>query len=303
MSARTPPRRQSASPSSDQGERLQKVLAAAGIGSRRQCEQLILEGRVEVDAKVVTQLGTRIDPHKQKVRVDGVALAPRRSIYYIINKPPGIVCTNRDPQGRLRVIDLIETDERLFTVGRLDKSSEGLLLVTNDGDLANGLTHPRYGVEKTYYVEVIGQPSGEELESLRRGVHLAEGVARVTSVKIRRKMKKTTALEMVLNEGRNREIRRLLARFGNKVVCLRRIAVGPLKLGNLPVGAHRSLAREEINSLRHAIASPTAARRPSTKKRGRAGDRVPSRGDAVRGRPRKGPPQGKKKRPPRKPGR
>ena len=151
------------------------MLAAAGVGSRRQCELLIQEGRVEVDGQVVTQLGTRVDPARQQVRADGQLLRPARHIHLMVNKPAGVLSTSRDPGGRVRVIDLIGGEQRLFTVGRLDKSSEGLLLVTNDGALAYQLLHPRFGVERVYEVVVAGEPSRENLDTLRRGVHLAEG--------------------------------------------------------------------------------------------------------------------------------
>jgi 23S rRNA pseudouridine2605 synthase len=236
---------------STRGERLQKVLAAAGLGSRRQCEELILAGRVEIDHEVVTELGTRVDPDKQAIRVDGVRLPRAQRVYYAVNKPKGALCTNRDPSGRPRVIDLVPSREkRLFTVGRLDMHSEGLILVTNDGELANRLTHPRYGVEKTYRVLVAGHPTREQISQLRRGVHLAEGLARVAGVRINSRYKQSTNLEMVLTEGRNREIRRLLARMGHKVLSLVRIAIGPVRLGNLAPGDYRRLSRQEIQTLR-----------------------------------------------------
>ncbi len=247
-------------PSATTGERLQKVLAAAGFGSRRDCEQLILDGRVEVDRKHVTELGTRVDPATQTLHVDGEQVKLRRRVYYMINKPLGVVSTNRDPDGRTRVIDLIDTAERLFTVGRLDRTSEGLIIVTNDGDLANRLTHPRYGVEKTYIVQVAGNPSEKALDALRHGVRLAEGVARVSSLRVRRREKKSTILEFVLNEGRNREIRRLLARVGHKVLQLRRISVGTLHLGELPIGANRPLSSDEVKALRQLVKRPSPAR-------------------------------------------
>ncbi len=234
-------------------ERLQKVMAAAGIGSRRHCEELILAGRVEVDQHTVRKLGTCVDPEQQEVRVDGTPLKPARRAYYLVNKPVGIVSTNFDPSGRPRVIDLLPpTKERLFTVGRLDLSSEGLMLVTNDGELANRLSHPRYGVEKTYHALVAGKPEAEVLDSLRRGVHLAEGVARVASVKIRSESKQSTLLEIVLAEGRNREIRRILAKVGHKVMRLKRVAIGPLRLKDLDVGQWRPLRRDELDLLRQA---------------------------------------------------
>jgi len=232
---------------------LQKVLAAAGFGSRRQCEELILAGRVEVDRKVVTELGTRADLAEQQVRLDGVPLNLSRRLYYALNKPDGVVCTSRDPSGRPQAIDLVPSEGgRLFTVGRLDLHSEGLILVTNDGNLADRLTHPRYGVEKTYRVLVAGHPTPQLVGDLRRGVHLAEGVARVVSVRIKRRHKDSTILEMVLDEGRNREIRRLLARLGHKVLHLARIAIGPVRLGKLPPGAYRRLTRQEVDALLHA---------------------------------------------------
>jgi len=226
-------------------------MAAAGIGSRRHCEELILAGRVEVDGEVVPKLGTRVDAERQEVRVDGTPLRSMRRVYYLVNKPVGVVSTNFDPAGRTRVIDLLPaTKERLFTVGRLDRSSEGLMLVTNDGELANRLTHPRYGIEKTYHALVAGTPSAEVFESLRRGVHLAEGVARVVGIKAKRELKQSTLLEIVLAEGRNREIRRILAKVGHKVLRLKRVAVGPLRLKDIEPGQWRPLRREEIESLR-----------------------------------------------------
>ncbi len=242
----------------DEPQRLQKVLAAAGLGSRRQCEELITAGRVEVDRRVVTELGTRVDAVGQQIRVDGVPLARPKLVYYAVNKPAGVLCTNRDPSGRPRVVDLLPaTDARLFTIGRLDLHSEGLILVTNDGDLANRLTHPRYGVAKTYRVVVAGRPARDVLTKLVQGVHLAEGVARAERVEIQSLHKESTVLEMVLREGKNREIRRVLARVGHKVERLTRIAVGPVRLGNLPPGASRRLTREEVAALRregrHAV--------------------------------------------------
>ncbi len=238
-------------------ERLQKVLAAAGLGSRRQCEELILTGRVEVDRKVVAELGTKVDPMQQQIRVDGVVLATPQRAYFAVHKPSGVVCTNRDPAGRTRVVDLVPFPElRLFPVGRLDLHSEGLILLTNDGELSNRLTHPRYGVEKTYRVLVAGRPSREVLAELRRGVHLAEGLARVSDVIVRKELKQSTILEIVLKEGRNREIRRILARVGHKVLRLLRLAVGPVRLGSLPPAEFRRLTREELDALRHATLTP-----------------------------------------------
>lgn len=238
------------------GLRLQKVLASAGLGSRRQCEELISSGRVEVDRQVVTELGTRVDPEQQDVRVDGVPLHPQKHVYYAVNKPLGVVSTNRDPSGRPRVIDLVPIQsQRLFPIGRLDLNSEGLILVTNDGELANRLTHPRYEVPKTYRVLVAGRPEPQALDKLLHGVHLAEGVARADRIEVKSHHKESTILEMVLREGRNREIRRILAKLGHKVLRLVRIRVGPVKLGTLPPGKSRRLTREEVDALRAACRS------------------------------------------------
>ncbi|MEX0641800.1 MAG: pseudouridine synthase, partial [Pirellulales bacterium] len=248
-------------------DRLQKVLAAAGIASRRGCEQLILDGRVEVDHQVVSVLGSRVDPTQQEIRVDGELLHKPVLVYFAVHKPVGVVSTSRDPAGRPRVTDLLPPNTpRSFCVGRLDISSEGLILMTNDGELANRLTHPRHGVEKIYQVQVAGQVEREVLDKLHRGVHLAEGIAHAKHVQIRSQRKQSTLLEMVLDEGRNREIRRLLAQFGHKVQRLRRIAVGPVRLGDLPAGAVRALDRKEISALHRAVARGTdeSTQTPST---------------------------------------
>lgn len=251
-SPKTTSPQQSAVPA--EAERLQKVLASAGIGSRRQCEELIRTGRIEVDGQVVTEQGVRVDPFRQEVRVDGQAVAQSNRVYYAVNKPAGVVTTNLDPSGRPRVVDLIPGDRnRLFPVGRLDLYSEGLILVTNDGELANRLTHPRFGITKTYRVQVAGDPSEEVLNKLRRGVHLAEGVAKVDRLIVKHRHGKSSTLEMDLSEGKNREIRRILAQVGHKVLRLLRTAVGPIRLGRLAPGEHRRLTRAEIDALRRAV--------------------------------------------------
>ncbi len=234
------------------GDRLQKVLAASGVASRRECEEWIQQGRVEVDGQVVVELGTRVEPLQQQIREDGVALARPKREYFIVNKPVDVLCTNHDPSGRTRVFDLLPTHDRLFTVGRLDRASEGLILITNDGDLAHRLMHPRFEVEKTYQVRVAGLPSSEVLAKLQKGVHLAEGVARVAGLTVRRRHRLSTDMEVVLKEGKNREIRRVLARVGHKVMWLKRIALGPLRLGNLPVGGFRRLTADELRALQQS---------------------------------------------------
>ncbi len=235
------------------GERLQKVLAAAGVASRRECETLILEGRVEVDRETVAVLGTRVDPLQQEIRVDGTPLPKPRQVYYLVNKPVGVVSTNRDPEGRTRVVDMVPSETRLFTIGRLDRYSEGLIILTNDGELTNQLTHPRYGIAKTYRAKVVGTPTTETLQKLREGVHLAEGMAKVASLTVRSRHARGSELEIILTEGRNREIRRILAKVGHKVQQLRRTAIGPIRLGKLAPGEYRQLTFDEVRQLRRAV--------------------------------------------------
>src|SRR5213082_3191947 len=165
-------------------DRLNKLLAHAGVGSRRQCDELIRAGRVRVDDQPVDDLGTKVDPEAQRVAVDGHPVKLERLVYWLVNKPRGVVCTNFDPAGRPRAIDLVpHVEQRVYTVGRLDETSEGLLLLTNDGDLAHRLMHPRFGVPKTYVVQVAGFPTREDLQQLLRGVFLAEGKVKAKSVK------------------------------------------------------------------------------------------------------------------------
>lgn len=250
------------------GERLQKVLAAAGLGSRRQCEELIVEGRVEVDRQVIAELGAKVDPQQHEIRVDGEVLRQPRLAYYMLHKPQGVISTARDPSGRPRVTDLVPPDlGRLFPVGRLDMSSEGLMLLTNDGELANQLMHPRYGVEKTYLVVVAGDVGPEVATKLLQGVRLAEGVARAVGVKIKSHKSKSSTLEIVLDEGRNREIRRLLAKLDHKVLRLTRIAIGPLRMGELPEGAYRPLTHEEISKLQQAAGGAPRKKKAATKRK------------------------------------
>jgi 23S rRNA pseudouridine2605 synthase len=261
-------------PKPDDGrERLQKVLAAAGIASRRECEELIAEGRVEVDNQVVTELGTRVDPRSQTIHVDGELLHKPKLVYFAVNKPEGVVSTARDQAGRPRVTDLLPRDTpRVFNVGRLDMASEGLILMTNDGELANKLTHPRHGVEKTYHVQVAGNPETTLLGQLTKGVYLADGHVKAVRAQFKGKHKKSTIIEIVLNEGKNREIRRLLAKLGHKVQRLTRVAVGPVKLGEMPPGAFRPLDTREIGLLKKVADGIDIApakklrRRPAAKK-------------------------------------
>lgn len=253
-------------------ERLQKVLATAGFGSRRKCEELIEMGRVEVDRHIVTQLGTKVAPTTQTIRVDGEPIKLPKKRYFVVNKPPGVLSTSSDPWARMRVIDLVDSEDRMFTVGRLDMDTSGLILVTNDGQLANELAHPRYAVTKTYLATVAGKPSIDVLKKLKKGIYLAEAQTNVQSVRLKKGHHVKSILEIVLAEGRNREIRRMLARVGHKVLQLRRIALGPIRLGDLPDGAYRELSLAEIKALRNLGKAPTK-RRQNTNRRSAVGAR------------------------------
>jgi 23S rRNA pseudouridine2605 synthase len=236
-------------------ERLNKLLAHAGVGSRRHCDALIRAGRVAVDGQPVHDLGTKVDPETHQLSVDGRPVDLEQPVYWLVNKPRGVVCTNHDPAGRMRAIDLVpHVDQRVYTVGRLDEMSEGLLLLTNDGDLAFRLMHPRFGVEKTYLVQVQGQPSKADLAQLVRGVWLTEGKVRARRVKRLKRQGESTWLRIVLAEGKNREIRRMLARLGHKVLTLKREAIGPVRLDRLPKGKARRLSGAELQALKLAAA-------------------------------------------------
>lgn len=237
----------------ESGLRLQVVLAAAGYGSRRQCEELIQDGRVDVDGKTVSELGVRVSPSSQKIRVDGEALPKLRPVYLALNKPKNALCTNSDPQGRRRVGELIPREfGRLFPVGRLDQNSEGLLLLTNDGALAERLTHPRFEVPKKYKVQVAGLVDFNLVRDLKRGVHIAEGVVQADEVVVKSRYKMSSILEITLKEGKNREIRRMLARLGHKVMQLQRVQIGPIKLGKMAPGEFRRLTTQEVAALYRA---------------------------------------------------
>lgn len=234
--------------------RLQKFLAMAGVDSRRNCEEYIRTGRVTVDGEVITDPARSVNPKIQEIKLDSERLKPPRFRYFLVNKPRGFLCTNSDPQGRPRAVDLVPfTDQRLFTVGRLDENTEGMLLVTNDGDIAQRLAHPRFEVIRKYRCLVAGFPQPDILNELREGMYFAEGFFRFRSVRVFKRRGRSTILELELQEGKNREIRRLMARVGHKVQALERIAFGPLKLGSLPPGRHRELSSFEIRQLRQFI--------------------------------------------------
>jgi 23S rRNA pseudouridine2605 synthase len=233
---------------------LQKVLAKAGFGSRRACEELIEEGRVEVNGVVAT-LGRRVDPEQDRVTVDGVTIPVRPGlVYYLLNKPAGVVTTAHDPEGRPTVVDLVPGEPRVFPVGRLDRDTEGLLLLTNDGDLAHGLTHPSRGVPKTYLVEVAGVPGKAALRRLREGVDLEDGRTAPARARLTQTAPTGAALEIVIHEGRNRQVRRMCEAVGHPVRRLVRTRFGPMRDHRLAPGQWRPLTPAEIRSLYEAIA-------------------------------------------------
>ena len=238
--------------SSGEGERLQKVLARVGIGSRRVCEDLIGEGRVRVDGEMAV-LGRRVDPETALIEVDGAPVGVRPDlVHYVLNKPAGVVTTADDPQGRPTVVGLVPDEPRVFPVGRLDVDTEGLLLLTNDGELAHRLTHPSYGVEKEYVAEVEGLPTRAVLRRLREGVELDDGPtapARATLVD-------PSVVRLTIHEGRNRQVRRMCEGVGHSVVRLIRTRIGPLADRSLAPGAWRELTGDEVRSLQRAVAEP-----------------------------------------------
>jgi 23S rRNA pseudouridine2605 synthase len=235
-------------------ERLNKYLAHAGVGSRRHCDDLIAAGRVKVDGVAVTDLGLKIDPEKHQVSVDDHPVKSEKPVYWAVNKPVGYLCTNHDPAGRPVAGDLLpHVDQRVYTVGRLDEASEGLLLMTNDGELAFPLMHPRFGIPKTYLVLVAGKPSPTDLQKLLDGVWLSDGKVKAKDVKRLKPQGNSTWLRVVLTEGKNREIRRMLASLGHKVMKLRRVAIGPVKLDKLPKGKARRVSEPELAALREWV--------------------------------------------------
>jgi 23S rRNA pseudouridine2605 synthase len=236
-------------------QRLNKYLAHAGVGSRRHCDKLIAAGRVKVNGVKVTELGLKVDPAAHQIAVDDQPVRAEKLVYWAVNKPIGHLCTNHDPSGRPLAIHLLpHVEQRVYTVGRLDEASDGLLFMTNDGDLAQALMHPRYGVPKTYYALVAGRPTDDDLQKLLDGVWLSDGKVRAKSVKRIKGQGHGTWLRIVLTEGKNREIRRMLAKLDHKVMRLKRLAIGPVKLDKLPKGKARRVSEEELKGLRAFVA-------------------------------------------------
>jgi 23S rRNA pseudouridine2605 synthase len=238
----------------NEGIRLQKVLAEAGVGSRRHCEQLIADGRVKVDGKVVAWFGARVDPQQVVIHVDDRRVETRAEMrYYAVNKPRGVVSTMTDPQGRRTLADYVHVPERLFHVGRLDTDTEGLILLTNDGELSHRLTHPRYGVEKTYLAEVPGPIPRDLGKRLRAGVTLDDGPAKADRFRVVETAGRRALVEVTLHEGRKHIVRRLLAEVGYPVRQLARTEFGPIRLGSLKPGTMRALSSREVGELYAAV--------------------------------------------------
>lgn len=237
------------------GVRLQRVLAAAGLGSRRACEALIEEGRVQVDGAVVVDQGLRVDPARAVIHVDGLRIASAPDhVYLMLNKPAGVLSTMHDPEGRLTVADFLGMrDARLFHVGRLDADTEGLILFTNDGDLAHRLSHPSFGVRKTYLAEITGPVARDVGKRLKAGVELDDGPAKIDSFRLVSTVGSRVMVELSLHEGRKHIVRRLLAEVGHPVSRLVRTDLGPLSLGNLKPGKQRKLSQQEVGALYRAV--------------------------------------------------
>ncbi|QDT31382.1 pseudouridine synthase [Thalassoglobus polymorphus] len=249
--------------------RLQRYLAQCGLGSRRECEELIEQGRVEIDGVTVDKLGSNVKPTIQTVTLDGENLKFERKRYYLLNKPPGFLCTAKDPQGRRTIFDLFPPEgPRLFCVGRLDEATTGLLIVTNDGDLSQKLAHPKHRIHRLYKAQVAGHPDREVFNQLKEGHYFTEGKFKVHDIRPIKKQGQSTWVEITMTEGQNREIRRLLARTGHKVMKLERIGFGPIRIGRVPIGQFRELRREELGKLFEILERNKAGGSTSPKKAG-----------------------------------
>jgi len=245
-----------ANPFKGQKERLQKILSRAGMASRREAEKWIQEGRVAVNGKVVKKLGSQADASRDKIKVDGKLIPEFSRLYYIFNKPGGVITSMGDPQGRPNLGEWLKPLRKrghIFSVGRLDFNSSGLLLLTNDGELAQRLTHPRYEVKKNYRVKISARPSEKELDRLRRGVRLKDGKTSPARVRILQLLRKNAWVEVEIHEGRYHEVRRMFEAIGYFVEKLIRVRFGPVHLGSLGPGEMRRLSREEISALKKTV--------------------------------------------------
>jgi len=232
-------------------QRLQKILASSGIASRRKSEELIRSGVVRVNGEVVDRLPAFADAEKDRITVQGKKLTKESKVYFVLNKPGGVICTNRDPRGRKKAVDLVPVKKRIFCVGRLDADTTGVILLTNDTELANKLTHPRYGIPKTYVARVKGRISGESVERLKKGVWLSDGKTGRSAVKILKRGRNESLVRITISGGMNRQVRRMLAKVGLPVQSLKRTRIGKLTDKGIGVGKFRKLTQAEISYLQN----------------------------------------------------
>ncbi len=233
-------------------ERLQKYMADCGIASRRKCEEIILEGRVKINEVVVTELGGKINREEDIVSVDGKIIVPEeKKVYIALNKPVGYVSTVKDERGRKTLLDLVKVKERIYPIGRLDYDTSGLILLTNDGDIYNRVIHPRQSVNKKYIARIEGHPSAKEIEKFCKGVDIGGYITSTAEFKVIDKDNKSTIVEIVIHEGKNRQIRRMCDAISHPVITLKRVAVGEIKLADLDSGKWRDLSTEELNHLKN----------------------------------------------------
>lgn len=242
--------------------RLQRILAAAGVASRRKCEEIILEGRVRVNRRVVDELPAFADSENDIITVDGKRIRAERKVYFLLNKPKGVICTSSDPQGRKTAVSLIPIKERVFCVGRLDVDTTGAIILTNDSILANRLTHPRYELAKTYEVLVKGDVSTDVIEKLKKGVWLAEGKTERSALRVIKHGANESLLEITIREGRNRQVRRMLVRVGLKVKRLKRTKIGAITLHGIGMGNFKPLTSKQISYLKRVTAEPVENKKP-----------------------------------------
>ncbi|MFB4322169.1 MULTISPECIES: pseudouridine synthase [Paenibacillus] len=250
-------------------ERLQKIMAQAGVASRRKCEELILEGKVQVNGETVTELGTKADPAQDIITVSGKPIKNEKKVYVMLNKPKGVITSASDPEGRKIVSDYLKgIKERVYPIGRLDYDTEGLLLLTNDGEFANLLSHPKYHVPKTYLATVKGVPHGTELDKLRRGIMLEDGMTSPAEVEYKDvdPDNKQSVISITIHEGRNRQVRRMFEAISHPVLRLKRISYGDLLLQNLKRGLYRHLTADEINQLLQMAKAAKPGGKPKKKR-------------------------------------
>jgi 23S rRNA pseudouridine2605 synthase len=240
-------------PSSKQ--RLQKVLAAAGIASRRACEELIRDGAVRVNGKVIDTLPAFVDPETDVITADGRRIRAEPKVYFLLNKPKNVICTSSDPYGRKKAVDLVDCRERIFCVGRLDADTSGGIILTNDSQLANRLSHPRYELPKTYEVTIKGRIEGDAIEAIKKGTWLAEGKTGRAAVRVLHRTRDESVVEVIIRQGLNRQVRRMMARVGVKIKALKRAKIGNIAIRGLAVGAFRRLTSSEVQYLRKATNS------------------------------------------------